>query len=649
MQLNEAQRAAAAHDQGHALVLAGAGTGKTSTLIARACELLKRGVKPEQMIMVTFTRRATREIRERMVREVGDIADQVRIGTFHRICLDIMRIEPESFEMRGFTVIDEDDREQLMRLARGALLPNDANERNNTLPKAAQLVTWLSYARNANIPVSDYLKQQKIFDEKQLNDVLAVYEAYEARKQRAHYLDYDDILRRCTMVLVAKEAVRKRIMARFTHVLVDEIQDTSALQWLLLRAMRHHAQIYCVGDDAQSIYAFRGADFRTVHNFADIFKIGPNRASTYRLTENYRSTQEILDVSNWLLEQSPLPYKKKLYAARGSGTVPVMVDCDDDLAQGLWIANDVAQRQAAGLALSEMVVLVRTAYAARPIESALIERNIPYVFVGGTSLLKAAHVRDLLALLRVRVNLNDDVAWMRYLTFWKGVGDRTAERWVQQISACESIEQAAEFLYRTKPEPGGPAMPLMHLINAAPTPVAQVEAAMQALDPLLSVKYQYEQWEQRRRDLELLARVAQRFRSLDAFIEEFVLDPLHASLIAPPSDALVLATVHAAKGTEADVVYVARLDAGQYPHSRAQSDEEFEEERRVLYVALTRAKNELFMVRAPEMIPAWGSQPTFVEGMPEGLIRRVQFGQRRREVWDTLKSLDGVIPDIDDV
>lgn len=642
--LNESQQTAVTHGDGHALVLAGAGTGKTTTLLARAKELLRRGVRPDELILVTFTRRATREIRERLTHDLGDSSSQIRVGTFHRICLDLMRLEPDAFDMRAFTVIDEDDREQLMRLARGAVLPNDQSDKSNLLPKASQLVQWYSYARNANIPISVYLQTQKLFEDAQLALVISVYTEYDQRKANARYLDYDDILWRCAAILTQRKDIRDRIVSRFRHVLVDEIQDTSKLQWLLLHALRQKAQLFCVGDDAQSIYAFRGADFATVHHFDQLVKGG----TVYRLTDNYRSTQEILDISNWLLAQSPLPYNKKLAAVRGMGPTPLLVECDDDLGQGQWVAGDIQRRRATGVPWQSMTVLVRTAYAARAIEASLIEKAIPYVFMGGTSLLKAAHVRDLLALLRVVINQRDEVAWMRYLTLFKGIGDRTAERWIQQIAACSDLSQVTTFLYRAKPEPQGPAMPVMHILSGAQTPVAVVQAALDAMTPLLSVKYQFEQWEQRVRDLELLVRVAERFRSLDAFVEEFVLDPLHASQFAPPDDAVVISTVHAAKGTECDVVYLARADIGQYPHNMAKDEAEVEEERRVLYVALTRAKDELIIVRSPELIGTWGVHYTFIDTLPAGLTNRVAAGNRRREAWRDLLMSGGVIPDIEE-
>ncbi len=642
--LNQSQQTAVTHGDGHALVLAGAGTGKTTTLLARAQELLRRGVRPDELILVTFTRRATREIRERLTHDLGDPSSQIRVGTFHRICLDLMRLEPDAFDMRAFTVIDEDDREQLMRLARGAVLPNDQSDKSNLLPKASQLVQWYSYARNANIPISVYLQTQKLFEDAQLALVLSVYTEYDQRKANARYLDYDDILWRCAAILTQRKDIRDRIVSRFRHVLVDEIQDTSKLQWLLLHALRQKAQLFCVGDDAQSIYAFRGADFATVHHFDQLVKGG----TVYRLIDNYRSTQEILDISNWLLAQSPLPYNKKLAAVRGMGPTPLLVECDDDLGQGQWVAGDIQRRQSTGVSWQSMTVLVRTAYAARAIEAALIEKTIPYVFMGGTSLLKAAHVRDLLALLRVVINQRDEVAWMRYLTLFKGIGDRTAERWIQQIAACSDLSQVTTFLYRAKPEPQGPAMPVMHVLSGEQTPVAVVQAALDAMTPLLAGKYQFEQWEQRVRDLELLVRVAARFRSLDAFVEEFVLDPLHASQFNPPDDAVVISTVHAAKGTECDVVYLARADIGQYPHSMAKDEAEVEEERRVLYVALTRAKDELIIVRSPELIGTWGVHYTFLDTLPAGLTNRVAAGNRRREAWRDLLMSGGVIPDIEE-
>ena len=643
MQLNESQLRAVAHQQGHALVLAGAGTGKTATLIARAVELLRRGVRPDQIILVTFTRRATRELRERLTAEVGEVAERLRVGTFHRICLDLMRMEPDAFDLRSYTVIDEDDREQLMKLARGRVIPTD-DDRASVLPKASQLVSWLSYARNANIPVQEYLETQKLFDEQQLANVMAVLSAYEARKEQAHYLDFDDILRRCATVLIGRREVRERIVGRILHVLVDEIQDTRTLQWQLLHALRPKATLFCVGDDAQSLYAFRGADFKTVHSFAERVK----GAAVYFLTENYRSTQDILDVSNWLLAESPLRYNKELHAVRGRGIKPLLIECDDDLGQGVWIANDIARRHDGGAPWLAHVVLVRTAFAARTVESACIEKGIPYVFVGGTSLLKASHVRDVLCVLRVALNLNDEVAWMRYLTLWRGVGDRTAERWVQQVGACETLQQAAEFLFHAKSDPRGPAMPLLHLLAHGDSTAAQVAAVVEALDPLLAVKYQYEQWEQRKRDLELLVRIAARFGSLAAFVEEFVLDPLHATQVNPSTDCVTISTVHAAKGSEAEVVYLARADVGQYPHSGARDEDEIEEERRVLYVAMTRARDELIVVRSPEIIATWGVQYSFLDTLRTGLVTVVDTGSRRRDVWKTLSRLDGVVPEIEE-
>jgi DNA helicase-2/ATP-dependent DNA helicase PcrA len=531
-----------------------------------------------------------------------------------------------------------------MRLARGSLISNDTKERDTSMPKAGQLVEWLSYARNTNVPVRQYLAANELLLPEQLELVMQVYERYEARKKQARYLDFDDILYRCALHLTTNKALRERIAGRFSHVLVDEVQDTSTLQWQLLHALRQHAELFCVGDDAQSIYAFRGANFATVHDFATLVKGG----TVYRLTENYRSTQPILDISNWLLAVSPLKYDKQLTAARGGGGKPLLVECDDEFAQGVWIANDLQRRHGNGLAWANMTVLVRTAWAARQVETACIERNIPYVFVGGTSLLKAAHVRDVLSLLRVRINLRDDVAWMRYLTLWKGVGDRTAERYVQQINACDSLEQAAEYMYRTKPGTDGPAMPLMHLLQSDETPAAQMLAAGQALEGLLRVKYQFEHWEQRRKDIDLLVRVAGRFRSLAAFVEEFLLDPLHASQVTPPGDAVIISTVHAAKGSESDIVYLARADAGQYPHSRAQSEADIEEERRVLYVALTRAKDELILVRSPEYIAQWGANNCFFDTLPAPLVVLAEHGQRRRELWLGKSSLDAVIPPLEE-
>ncbi|MCG8534280.1 MAG: ATP-dependent helicase, partial [Pseudomonadales bacterium] len=310
MNLNPEQQQAA-HYSGsakHILVLAGAGTGKTRTIIARILYLIRQGVPAERLLMLTFTRRASKEMLLRLNSEVGKVSEKITAGTFHHFCLQVMRRVPKAFNVQDRTVIDRDDAQSLLQMIRGETLKKGEKR---DFPKAASLLNYVSYAKNCCLTLEDYLTQFTDLDENTQARCIEIGNIYESRKQQRHYLDYDDILHLFVKGIEGNPELRKKIAGLYQHVLVDEMQDTNPLQWRILNALSS-AHLFCVGDDAQSIYAFRGADFRNVHEFEDRLE----DATTLKLQENYRSTQEILDVANWLLEQSPLQYDKTLHAHR---------------------------------------------------------------------------------------------------------------------------------------------------------------------------------------------------------------------------------------------------------------------------------------------------------------------------------------------
>ncbi|MEE9118292.1 MAG: ATP-dependent helicase, partial [Calditrichia bacterium] len=312
--LNKNQQIAAEYKDQHILVLAGAGTGKTLTIIERAEHLIRKGVDPRRILLLTFTRRAAREMTDRLYLSIGDAANAVTAGTFHHFCLLTMRKMADKFGIQHFTVIDRDDQNSLMKLARAGYV-----KKKEKFPRASQLVNIFSYSRNTNMNILEYLDKYTEFDEETSNKILSVFSEYKQRKQLNRYLDFDDILHQFGKKLHEDPSIRKRLRSRYDHILVDEMQDTNPLQWLILDGLKDPAKLFCVGDDAQSIYAFRGADFRNVHSFKDRI---PDSV-VLKLADNYRSTQEILDVSNWLLKESSLKYNKKLKAQRGAGIKPL--------------------------------------------------------------------------------------------------------------------------------------------------------------------------------------------------------------------------------------------------------------------------------------------------------------------------------------
>ncbi len=385
IKLNPQQEAAAQYS-GSAkslLIMAGAGCGKTRTIIARTSYLIRSGVDASRILMMTFTNRAAREMKMRLQSEVGPVSHKVQAGTFHAFCLRIMRRIPKSFGILGLNVIDVDDQNALMSLVRRRRLGKKAKEIGKLMPKAAQLNRYYSYCRNTCQEPIDWLNHNSELNQEFIRLCSDMFAEYQKTKLERGYLDFDDLLAVFGNVLEQKTALRKDIAKLFEECLVDEMQDTNPLQFKILQQFsREGVRLFCVGDPAQSIYRFRGANFEHVYLFEKLF---PN-SEIMMLSKNYRSYQEILDLSNWLLNRSPLDYKNKLIAHRGNaGTIPGLIDFDSQFEEASWIADEIMERFDSETPFRDMMILVRTTYDAKPIEAEFIQREIPYVFIGGTS------------------------------------------------------------------------------------------------------------------------------------------------------------------------------------------------------------------------------------------------------------------------
>lgn len=586
--LNESQRAAVTHTGSHALVLAGAGSGKTRTIIARAGHLISSGVPADRIQILTFTRRSAREIIERVKMNLGDKANNLNASTFHTWCMSLIRRMPNFFGCSGHSIIDRDDQIQLFKVLRG-------REKGGPLPTAARLCDIYSYARNTRTSLTKSLERTDKSALPYKDKIAGIARAYEAKKRERHYLDYDDILDIVATVLQQDAKVRYVVNQQYDHLLVDEMQDTNPLQWDLLDALRDKVQLFCVGDDAQSIYGFRGADFRNVHSFT---KRVPN-STTLRLEQNYRSTQEILDLSNWLLAQSPLEYNKRLIAVRGSGHIPKLLNFTSEWGEGRWIAEDIAKRREDGSEWKRHLILVRSGYAGRAVETALLARDIPYKFIGGTKLLESAHVKDVLSILRLVANPFDEIAWMRYLTLWPHVGEVTASDAMDKILKSGGMDECLQILSNENKLPEECKSAVAKVAALSGNPAAAFSTAINMLGDVLAHIYRNREWDKRKRDFHLVERLAKRHDSILGFIEEYLLDPVYGSRIEEvDEDAVILITIHSAKGMEKPICYVVNVSPGSFPspHSIGSFDD-IEEERRVLYVALTRAQDELIITR----------------------------------------------------
>ncbi|WP_151958861.1 ATP-dependent helicase [Acinetobacter junii] len=588
-ELNSQQKQAATTVAHNCLILAGAGCGKTKTIVARAAYLIDQGLPAQQIQILTFTRRAASEIVTRVEQHMGAQSKGLRASTFHTFCMYLLRRNPRAFGLTQFSIIDRDDQLLMFRLLRG-------KDKGNVLPKAAELCDLYSYARNTKTKLSDALFEQLPQAVEYKSQIAELMKAYEQRKQERNFLDYDDILSIVAVHLQNSPELVKWVTGFCSALLVDEMQDTNPLQWALLQPLVGKVKLFCVGDDAQSIYGFRGADFENIHHFKERV---PD-AEVLTLEMNYRSTQGILDLSNWLLEQSQIGYDKHLQAYRGKGLKPQLHILSNEFEEANWIVQDLNQRHSQGAAWAEHMILLRSGFSGRYLEGALIAANIPYRFIGGVKLLESAHVKDVLSLLRVSVNPQDDLAWMRFLTLWDGVGDVGASKLAQELIQLPDIEARCQRLERHGKVPQQAILILMQLDVLQQHVEACIGLALDALNEQLENNYKTKDWSRRVKDFDLVKQLARKHHSLGEFLEEYVLDPISISEIdkTPDQDLVTLITIHSAKGAEQKVCYVPHVSPNQYPHARAQGDfDDVEEERRVLYVALTRAENELILTK----------------------------------------------------
>ena len=588
-ELNPQQKQAATTTAQNCLVLAGAGCGKTKTIVARAAYLIDQGLAAQQIQILTFTRRSASEIVTRVEQHMGAQAKGLRASTFHTFCMYLLRRNPRAFGLTQFSIIDRDDQLLMFRLLRG-------KDKGNVLPKEAELCDLYSYARNTKTKLSDALVEQLPQALEYKAQIAELMKAYEQRKQERNFLDYDDILSIVAVHLQSSPELVQWVTGFCSALLVDEMQDTNPLQWALLQPLVGKVKLFCVGDDAQSIYGFRGADFENIHHFKERV---PD-AEVLTLEMNYRSTQGILDLSNWLLAQSQIDYDKQLRAYRGKGLKPQLHILSNEFEEANWIIQDLNRRHMQGAAWAEHMVLLRSGFSGRYLEGALIAANIPYRFIGGVKLLESAHVKDVLSLLRVSVNPQDDLAWMRFLTLWDGVGDVGASKLAQELIQLPDIEARCQRLERHGKVPQQAILILMQLDVLQQHVEACIGLALDALNEQLENNYKTKDWSRRVKDFDLVKQLARKHGALGEFLEEYVLDPISISEIdkTPDQDLVTLITIHSAKGAEQKVCYVPHVSPNQYPHARAQGDfDDVEEERRVLYVALTRAEDELILTK----------------------------------------------------
>jgi DNA helicase-2/ATP-dependent DNA helicase PcrA len=605
--LNDEQRAAVEHDDRPLLVLAGAGTGKTATLAARVAWLLEQGEVPERVCLLTFSRRAAAE----MLNRAGRIADPDRAarvvgGTFHSVAQRLLHKHGHLIGLDpGFSVLDAADSTELLGLVRQEL--GYATATGARFPRTETLASILSQVANAQVRLSDVLSRTFPWCADDIDGIRAVFGAYTERKRARQLCDFDDLLL-LARALGTVPAGAALLGGLFDHVLVDEYQDVNALQVDLVDTLRPAGRgVTVVGDDAQAIYGFRAATTAAIGEFPCRYP----EAVVVRLEHNYRSTPPILAVANQVMEDSREGATKLLWSSRPGERRPVLRTCTDESDQAEAVCDSVLAHREQGVALRSQAVLFRASHHADLLELALGRRRIPYVKYGGLKFVEAAHVKDLVALLRLLDNPWDELAWFRVLRLLEGVGPATARRVMEVLGLGGGGEAGVSPLARllaSPPDVPGPARSeLAGLVealgacagepDATPPAGVQVDRLRRWLDPVIVRKYDAPA--ARHGDLDRLAEQAAVAPSRGRFVADLTLDPpvKTGDYAGPPTlddDWLVLSTVHSAKGGEWDVVHILHAADGCFPSDLATGDAEaLAEERRLFYVAVTRARDAL--------------------------------------------------------
>jgi DNA helicase-2/ATP-dependent DNA helicase PcrA len=639
--LNPDQLAAATHPGGPLLILAGAGTGKTTTLCARVAWLISQGVSPERILLLTFTRRAAREMLQR-TRALVSFSGGVCGGTFHSVAHRFVRLYAASLDLTpGFAVLDAGDAADLIDLIREEHGHAQSKVR---FPRKNTLLDIYSRTVNFQRTLSEVVLDAFPWCEPHVEAMASLFKAYTARKRALGVLDLDDLLL-YWRALAADEVVGASIDDAFDHVLIDEYQDVNRLQVDIVRGLRRRCpEVTAVGDDLQAIYGWRSASADHILRFPTDF---PD-AAVLTLEHNYRSTQPILDTANAVAEQATRSFEKRLRSDVDGGAKPELVFCRDESAQASEACDRVLAARELGMALRAQAVLMRTSHDSDLLELELARRQIPFVKYGGLRYLEAAHVKDLMALFRLVGNPASELSWFRVLQLLDGVGPVTARKVLDGLVAGPTAEplaawsQAREHLPLAAREVADGVVDALRAARAAANSGVQAEGLRDSIAPL--IKARYADGLLRLADLDQLVAAARESTDLVQFASELALDPPQSSadLAGPPhldDEYLVLSTIHSAKGLEWEAVHVLALYDGNFPACMsAGSREEVDEERRLLYVGMTRARRALHLY-----------VPVRYYHRPRGIDDGHGYGKASRFLTDEVQATCEVVRPLDEL
>jgi DNA helicase-2/ATP-dependent DNA helicase PcrA len=626
--LNASQYEAITATEGPLLVIAGAGSGKTRTLTYRVARLVEAGVSPSGILLLTFTRRAAQQMLERATELLDSRCGKVAGGTFHSFGNSILRkYAPHMGLAPGFAIMDRADAEAAISILRKEI---HAGPKHRSFPRKHTLANIFSRAVNKMTTIEDVVYDDYAHLSSDIEAIALIFQAYQNHKREHQLLDFDDLLVYLQQLLKGHPDIRERIASSYRYIMVDEYQDTNKIQAEILYLLTGvHQNIMVVGDDSQSIYAFRGANFRNIMEFPKMFP--GTRIIT--LEENYRSVQPILNLTNVIIDQAMEKYSKTLFTRREGGSTPVLVSARDENSQSLFVVHKIQELIDQGVALNQIAVLFRAGFHSFDLEIELNREQMPFIKVGGFRFVESAHIKDVLAHLRVIANPHDRISWYRILLLINKIGPTTAQKVFEAIRnegsgytgllTVNSTGGALKGLKRLKE--------LFAQIDSFPMSVVKMgEAVVRHYLPIL--KERHDDHPKREKDLEQLLAIMERYDNLGNFLTDMALEPPNTSVgdtLAAESaakDRLVLSTVHSAKGLEWHTVFIIWALDGRFPSAQSiYKEEDLEEELRLMYVAATRARENLYFTYPGQVydrsVGVMLNQPSrFIAMVPEDIL-----------------------------
>lgn len=606
------------------LVLAGPGSGKTKVLVYRVCYLLENGVPPSSILLLTFTNKAAKEMIERVKRILGYYPKNLWAGTFHHIGNLILRIYGKNVGISpNFTILDEEDSIQLIKEVSNRFSEIDE------FPPPAKLKEIISFSINKCEELKDVINTD--FPEYScfIPHIEKIYSEYQKKKRKLNAVDYDDLLY-YWLKLTKSQDIGTKLSSRFKYILVDEYHDTNKIQGLIIYQMsKVHRNILAVGDDAQSIYSFRGA---TIDNILEFPKIYPD-AKVFYLTINYRSTPEILNLANHIISHNRMQYPKELVSVRKTGVKPVIVKCQDSKDEALFVAQRIFKLLNSGIEPSEIGVLFRSRYQAADLEIELNKLKIPYIVRGGLRFFEQAHIKDIISYFRIIENPNDELSWKRVLLLHDGIGKVTAEKIWKIVSESKDFSELKEKVKgeRITKKAKDVFLNLMKIIEK----IKDFSEISEGISHIVDCEYgkilkkKYSDYQERLEDIESLKNISKNYKNLRDFLSEVSLQEHFKGENPYLNQPVVLSTIHQAKGLEWRIVFIIGVCHNHFPHPSSLYDiAALEEERRIFYVGVTRAKEDLYITYylRDYQRPSFSRKSLFIEEIPPSLYEEWVFG-----------------------